>query len=320
MDDVQVQNVLKRLYRISEAGEKGYATAAVNMPNPGVKVLLKSFAQQRADYKEEILAELRRFGGDSQPGRSIPAIIHRGRVAIFAGMSIEKERQMRVVLREAAVGERAALSEYQKALSADLPAELKDLLQRQQEGIQRSLEQISLLRGRDGKRMSIGLFESERSAERAVQELRSAGFEADTIKTVVLQKSHEYQGPGATVMETAASGAFGGALWGGLTGVLVGYGVVQSTIAAGAPTGQIFLTWLLAALGFMAVGALIGVVLAIFIGSSVSEGDKYQYNEILENEDVLVEVETDEARAAEAARIMEQDEETASPSTVKPTA
>ena len=38
-----------------------------------------------------------------------------------------------------------------------------------------------------------------------------------------------YQGKGATQLETILSGAFGGALWGGLTGIPAGIGVIQTT-------------------------------------------------------------------------------------------
>jgi uncharacterized protein (TIGR02284 family) len=304
MNEIQVQQILKKLYRIAEAGEKGYATAAVNMPYSGLKVLLKSFAQQRANFKEEILAVLRRYGGESQPGTSIPGIIHRGRVAIFAGMSIERDRQVRVILKEALVGERVALREYEKALREDLPGEVREMVQRQLDEMKQVVDQVEMLRGRAGKRVSVGLFDSPNSAEQAIQKLRSTGIDTSTVEITTLDDSHEYQGAGATVMETAASGAFGGALWGGLTGILVGYGAVQSTHPAGAPLSQWFVTWLIAALGFMAVGALIGLVLAIFIGSSVSEGDKFHYNKILQHGDLLVRIESDEARAAEAAKIL----------------
>ena len=48
MADQAVVHTLSELYQITEAGEKGYATAAVNMPNLGIKVFFKSLAQQRA--------------------------------------------------------------------------------------------------------------------------------------------------------------------------------------------------------------------------------------------------------------------------------
>ena len=91
MSEPVIQNILGKLYRTVEAGEKGYATAATNTPNPGLKILFKIYAQQRAKFKEEIRSEIQHFTSNFNPGSSIPAMIHRGRVTIFAAMTIEKE-------------------------------------------------------------------------------------------------------------------------------------------------------------------------------------------------------------------------------------
>ncbi len=45
----RASKALDYLYRIVEAGEKGYAVAAANVDNRGLKLLFKSYAQQRAD-------------------------------------------------------------------------------------------------------------------------------------------------------------------------------------------------------------------------------------------------------------------------------
>lgn len=320
MDNLQVQRILRRLYRIAEAGEKGYATAAVNMPNPGIKVIMKAYARQRAEYKKELEEALRQHSGDLQAGHSIPGIIHRGRVAIFAGMAIERERQVRVVLKEALTGESYALRAYAKALGEDLPGTLRNLLERQQNGVQQAAEEMRKLLGLEGTRTVVGSFASEISAAQAAQKLQRAGFAPETIQTRVLEESDLYHEPGATVLETTASGAFGGALWGGLTGILVGFGAAQATHPAGAPFSNLLLTWLLAWLGFMGVGILIGAVLAVFIGSSISEGDRYDYKDTVRRGSVLVSVAADEARAAEAAGILKREPPPENHTGVKPVA
>ncbi len=109
ISDHQFRRVLRHLYRIVDAGEKGYATAAANMPDPALKILLKLYAQQRYNFKQEILAELRRLGSDTHPSVSLPGTIHRGRVAIFAAMASSQPGQAAIVLKEAALGERVAL-------------------------------------------------------------------------------------------------------------------------------------------------------------------------------------------------------------------
>lgn len=134
-DEQQVKQALSAIYRMAEASEKGYATAAANLANPGKDL---SIAQQRAAHTAEILAELRALGGDVQPGRSIPGMIHRGRVNIFAAMTIEKDRQEKVILQEALLGETYALRAYRQALAAPLQPRLRSVVQRQLEEVRRA--------------------------------------------------------------------------------------------------------------------------------------------------------------------------------------
>jgi len=47
-------------------------------------------------------------------------------------------------------------------------------------------------------------------------------------------------------------------------------------------------TWLLVALGFMLLGIFISSVLALFIGLGIHEDDTYQYREIVDHYEILV--------------------------------
>ena len=114
--DSSALNALSNLYKIAEAGERGYAVAAASVKNRGFKVLFKSHAQQRAEYKEALFAEIQRLGGTSSPQSSPLAAIHRGRITIFATMTIGEENIERVVLKEVLLGERVARRTYEKTL------------------------------------------------------------------------------------------------------------------------------------------------------------------------------------------------------------
>ncbi|RPJ40860.1 MAG: PA2169 family four-helix-bundle protein, partial [Chloroflexi bacterium] len=228
MADQQVRRTLMNLYRIVEAGEKGFATTASNMPNPGLKILLMSYAQQRANFKEEIRSELRRQGGEFTPGRSLPGMVHRGRVNIFAAMSIDKESQERVILKEAAVGEGAAMRTYASALSTDLPPQVREMVERQFAEVRKVVETIKLLRGVGNRKMVVNVYQDDNDASIAMQNLLGAGFQADSIERMSLKRTELYEGRGATVPETILSGAVGGAIWGGVMGVFAGIGVVET--------------------------------------------------------------------------------------------
>ncbi len=218
----------------------------------------------------------------------VPGMIHRGRVAIFAAMTIEKDHQEKVILKEIALGEGVAVRAYAAALEKDLPPPIREMVERQSDAIRKAHEQINLLRGKDGKRMVVRLYNSENDANRAIQLLKETSNSTEIIQQITLTDGDLYQGKGATVVETVLSGSVGGALWGGLTGILVGFGVVQSVGQASAEFPIMLGTWLLVALGFMLLGTFISSVLALFIGLGIHEDDTYQYREIVDNYQILV--------------------------------
>jgi uncharacterized protein (TIGR02284 family) len=286
MAERAVVHALHLIYEIAEAGEKGFATAAVNMPNPALKVLFKIYAQQRLDYKNEILQHLRDMGVELQQRTSIPGILHRGRLAIFAGMATDQKSQETMILKEAALGERVAVRTYQRVLAKDLPPQTRELVERQYEEVSRVSERVKRLRADEQYRSAVWVSGSDQDADLAVQALLKAGFRKDEIERMDLNDQVLYQGKGATQVETILSGAFGGALWGGLTGVLAGIGVLQTTNPVGAWNAVgIFL---LVTLAFILGGALISSILALFIGYHVSGEDNFQYPGIHANAQVLV--------------------------------
>jgi uncharacterized protein (TIGR02284 family) len=288
MANLQGQEALSRIYRIVEAGEKGFATAAINMPVQGLKILLKHFAQQRANFKIEILAELTRLGSNGKPWSSIPGMIHRGRIAIFAALT-EKEEREKIILDEIVLGEKIALKAYQRTLDSPLPGKTREMIACQLEEIRKVLEQIELLRGQAGKHLVVTLYDNEIEAGKAVQTLQETGLPVNIIQQLNLHQADLYAGRGATVFETILSGAFGGTLWGGLAGILVGFGVTQTVSPAPSGLLAILEMWIPAALATMLVGVLLSAVLSFFIGISISEEDDFQFFEILREREVLLE-------------------------------
>lgn len=301
----QVLHVLRGLYRIVEAGERGFATAAINAKRKGLKLLFKSFAQQRADFKEEILAEIRRLGGDDAPGSSVTGMIHRGRVAIYSAMIIEDERRERVILKEAALGERYAEQTYKKALAADLPKETRAIVEQQYSEVRRVIEAVQLLRGRDGKRMLVRLFDTEQEASSAIQLLKRAGFTAESVRKLDVSETIAlYEGKGITVPETILSGAVGGVVWGSLIGVLAGFGVLQTN--AEFIRGSPLLTWALIAVGITLIGAMVGGILGLVLGAGIADDDRYAYSQSSQDGNHLVTAVVKEAQINEAGMILQQ--------------
>jgi len=160
---------LNYLYQICKAGERGFGVVAANVANRGLKLILKTCAQQRARFADELKGEIQRLGGavSEQGILLLLGVIHRGRIDIFATLTIGAQNVENVVLGEALLGEKAAVNAYRGAMATILPAETRALLERQYQQVKETHEQVDLLRGRSGKRLVVRLFDSEQDVEAA---------------------------------------------------------------------------------------------------------------------------------------------------------
>jgi uncharacterized protein (TIGR02284 family) len=307
MNTPHARRALVDLYKIVEAGERGYAVAASNVSNHALKILYKTQAQQRLQFKEEIFAEIKRLGGHKGPGTSFLGIVHRGRIDIFAALTIGAENVQKVVLKEVLLGETVAVKAYEKTLKKDLPPETREMLERQFDEIRKVVEQIRLLKGQNGKRLVLRLYDSKADAEEALQSLKSDGFSEKAIEMESWSHgihSELYKSRGTTILETVISGSVGGAIWGTVAGGLAAIGILQ--IAAINSEKAVPVILLLAILGLMAAGAFIGGMMGLFIGWGIAGEDSYVYDESIKHGEILMRTIVEAPRAARAGNIMEQ--------------
>jgi uncharacterized protein (TIGR02284 family) len=307
MTNRQARGALESLYRIVEAGERGFSTAATNVKNRGLKLLFKSYAQQRAAFKSEILTELKRLGSDYTPTGSIFGMIHRGRVAIFSAMTIELDQREKVVLKEAAVGERYAAQTYRKTLAAPISPETRELVTRQFEEVRQVVEDIHHMLGKDGQTLLVQLYDEDQDANSAIQALKTASFPVETVEKIDIDTSIDlYHGKGTTIRDTILSGMVGGVVWGSLIGVLAGFGAVQTDTAAWIGVNSVLGTWALIALSTIILAAIMGGILGLFIGVGLSEDDSYAYKNSALHGEYLVKALVDSSHAREAREILKQ--------------
>jgi len=309
MDSQRVVKALGYLYRIVEAGERGFAVAAKNVSNRALKILFRSFAGQRAKFKDEIIAEIQRLGGHARLGSSFLGMIHRGRIDIFAALTIGAENVEKVVLKEIMIGEKVAIRTYEKTLKMDLPIETREIVARQFEEVRKVVEQVRLMRGQNRKRMLIRLYDSEADARQALQSLKQAGlsenaFEIENVNH--LRAMELYKGRGTTILETIVSGAVGGAIWGTLAGGLAAIGILQISNIEGVTPSTLLLFAGLCALGLMAGGSFIGGMIGLFIGWGIASEDSYMSDDSLKHGQILMRVMVDEPLASTAWQIMNE--------------
>jgi uncharacterized protein (TIGR02284 family) len=307
MDAIYTRNALAYLYKIVEAGERGYAVVASNVRTRALKILYKSYAQQRLQFKEEIFAEIQRLGSHARPKSIFFGLVHRGRIDIFAALTIGDENVAKVVLKEVLLGEKVAVKAYEKTLKKDLPLETREMLERQFDEVRKIVEQIRLIKGQNGKRLVLRLYDSKTDADEALQSLKSAGFSEKAIEMESWNHgihSELYKGQGSTILETIIAGAVGGTIWGIVAGGLAAIGIIQ--ISAFSSEKAALMSIVLTILGLIAAGIFIGGMIGLFIGLGIKSDDNYLYQDSLQHGDVVVRAIVDTHRVSRAWRIMEQ--------------
>lgn len=162
-------------------------------------------------------------------------------------------------------------------------------------------------------RIVAGLFPDVHSATEAVTELKAAGFTDKEIGLAMRDRPEDAE-PTATVMETrsteeAATGAVGGGILGGLTGLLVAAGVVivpgiGPLLAGGALASALGITGASVVAG-AGLGAAAGGLVGGLVGMDIPETTARRFETGIRSGRVLVLVNT-RRRAPEALTILQR--------------
>jgi uncharacterized protein (TIGR02284 family) len=124
----QAVSTLNGLIETCRDGEEGFKTAAEGVRNGELKELFNSYSRQRANFAGELQDEVRRLGGEPEESGSVTASLHRGWMDIRAAVTGGEESS---ILAECERGEDAAMSSYRSAFNVDLPANVRQIVERQ---------------------------------------------------------------------------------------------------------------------------------------------------------------------------------------------
>ena len=142
-DRDDVIDVLKDLVETCFDGEYGFKTCAEQATRQDVKSLLMQRAQDCRRGAQELTDRIHALGGKVSEGGSAMGAVDRGWVAVRATLSTFDDQ---AVLEECERGEDNALARYRKALQKNLPADVKLVVERQLQGVQRNHDQVKMLR------------------------------------------------------------------------------------------------------------------------------------------------------------------------------
>jgi uncharacterized protein (TIGR02284 family) len=139
----EVIDALNDLIETCKDGEYGFNECADHTRSPELRTLFRNRALECQEAAAELQREVARYGGTPDAGGSVSGALHRGWVSARSALSTHTDQAM---LEECERGEDAAVTRYRKALQRDLPVEVRELIARQFEGVQRNHDQIKALR------------------------------------------------------------------------------------------------------------------------------------------------------------------------------
>lgn len=124
----QVISVLNDLIETLKDGEKGFRMAAQGVDRKDIEQLFLKYAEQRAQFVDELQREVRKLGGDPDESGSFAGAIHRGWINIKSAVTGRDEE---AVLAECERGEDSAVRNFEEALKKNLPENVRLLIQKQ---------------------------------------------------------------------------------------------------------------------------------------------------------------------------------------------
>lgn len=142
--NTELRLTLNALIQTCRDGQEGFLTAAENIGHDQVKQVLNEFSLQRAKFTGELQAAAHELG-DSNPenASSITGTLHRGLINLKTAIA---GRDRHAILVECERGEDRAVAEFRSALQHQLPANLRDTLEKQFAAIQAAHDRIKTLR------------------------------------------------------------------------------------------------------------------------------------------------------------------------------
>jgi uncharacterized protein (TIGR02284 family) len=148
IDNEDVISTLNNLIETCKDGQNGFQTAADGVKNSELKTLFPTYSQQRAQFAGELQGEVLRLGGDPEKTGSVAATLHRGWIDIKSAVTGEDEN---AVIAECERGEDSAVKNYQDAINAGLPGDVRSIVERQYTQVKEAHDRIRALERATGR-------------------------------------------------------------------------------------------------------------------------------------------------------------------------
>jgi len=138
-----IVSALNELIETSKDGEKGFALAAQDAKDAALTPIFSAGEQSCRAAALELQEQVRQLGGKPEDGGSVKGAMHRGWVSVKTAAT---SRDALAVLEECERGEDYAKARYVQALKLDLPPAIRELVERQYQGVIANHDRIRDLR------------------------------------------------------------------------------------------------------------------------------------------------------------------------------
>jgi uncharacterized protein (TIGR02284 family) len=153
MTSEKVTRTITDLLTLNHTSQEGYETAAEHVSDANVKSHLSQFAQQRAQFASTLEGYGSRLGIQAEKPSTVEAVLTEGAAAVHRGWINLKslvtggDTNTNAILGECENGDATALKAYETALAvAELPQDLKSVLQQQHSQILQAKNQVTALK------------------------------------------------------------------------------------------------------------------------------------------------------------------------------
>jgi len=142
-DTKDVVAILNDLIATCEDGASGFRTAAESISHPEARSQFHERARRIEQSKLELSDLVRRLGGAPAEHGHPVAGLHRGWINLRGAVAGKNDD---AILAEVERGEEIAVTHYRDALNADLPADVRMVVQAQARGAEMNLTRVQALR------------------------------------------------------------------------------------------------------------------------------------------------------------------------------
>ena len=135
---------LNELIRTCKDGQEGFLTAAKNIDATEIKKIFNEYSLQRAKFAGELQSAAYALGdADPENASSVAGVLHRGWISLKAAVA---GGDRHAILAECERGEDSAVGAYKKTLLREMPADIREIVERQFSAIRAAHDHVKALR------------------------------------------------------------------------------------------------------------------------------------------------------------------------------